>query len=235
MKNWSKNILQSTSDYLAPRFCPVCKCRLMADEQSICLKCLYLLPRPTSINDYTVIENLFRGKVLIDKSTSYFYYSRDSKFASIIKTIKYGNQPNIGEHLATIFASQLHPTGFFNSIDYIVPVPLHPLREFKRDYNQSEYIANGISKVTSIPVLLALKTHLTSPLHQTRKDFTARMTITKKNKFVLKPNIDLSGKHILLVDDVVTTGSTLVNAARAIRHNDSVIISILTLATDRLE
>ncbi|MFI3240558.1 MAG: phosphoribosyltransferase family protein [Bacteroidales bacterium] len=207
----------------------------MASERSICLKCLYLLPRPTSMDDYQVIDNIFRGKVLIDKSSSLFYYSRESKFASIIKNIKYGNQPEIGRELAKQFAAKLITTGFFDSIDYIVPIPLHPLREYKREYNQSEFIAEGISQVTSIPVLLALQTRLISPLHQTRKDLAKRISESKKNKFILKSDIDLSGKHILLVDDVVTTGATLINGVKALRHNDSVIVSILTLATDRLE
>lgn len=235
MKIWTKDIFWRIQDCFAPRFCPVCEARLMANERSICLKCLYLLPRPTSINDYQVIENLFRGKVLIDKSSSLFYYSRESKFSSIIKYIKYGNQPLIGRELAKLFATKLMPTGFFDSIDYIVPIPLHPLRRVKRGYNQSEFIAEGISQVTSIPVLLALKTKLISPLHQTNKDLVARIANTEKNKFRLKANINLSGKHILLVDDVITTGATLVNGVKAVRHNDSVIVSILTLATDRLE
>lgn len=233
--NWNREILWRIQDYFAPRFCPVCKTRLLAHERSICLKCLYLLPRPTSINDYQVIENLFRGKTLIDKSSSLFYYSRNSEFSTIIKYIKYGNQPTIGRELAKTFAAKLLSTGFFDGIDYIVPIPLHPLREAKRGYNQSEFIAEGISAITSIPVLLALRTRLISPLHQTSKDLKARMAKAKRNKFILKPNIDLSGKHILLVDDVITTGATLVNGVDAIRHNDSVIVSILTLATDRLE
>lgn len=187
------------------------------------------------MDDYQVIDNIFRGKVLIDKSSSLFYYSRESKFASIIKNIKYGNQPEIGRELAKQFAAKLITTGFFDSIDYIVPIPLHPLREYKREYNQSEFIAEGISQVTSIPVLLALQTRLISPLHQTRKDLAKRISESKKNKFILKSDIDLSGKHILLVDDVVTTGATLINGVKALRHNDSVIVSILTLATDRLE
>ncbi len=234
--NWiSRKLIRNISDYFAPRFCPICDCRLLHNENSICLKCEYLLPRPTSITDYGVIDNLFSGKVLIDKSSSYFYYSRDSKFSSIIKLIKYGNQKFMAKDLAARFASQLQKTNFFDGIDYIVPIPLHPLREYKRGYNQSEYIARGISEVTSIPILLAMKVRVKSPLHQTRKDLKTRTTSTIKNKFILKPDIDLSGKHILLVDDVITTGATLVNGAKTIRHNESVIVSVLTLATDRLE
>lgn len=229
MKN---KIIKSFLDLLMPRTCPVCKRTLNIDEDYLCIRCLYGLPR-TNIHrvEFNRIEQLFAGKILIEKAAGYFYYEKESPYSGIIKNIKYYNQPLMAHWMAKNFAAEITGDGFFNGIDFITPVPLHRNKIYKRGYNQSSYIAAGISEITGIPVkelLIAKRPHES----QTRKGIYDRW-INTQDIYQKIPDTELKGKHILIVDDVITTGATLLACACAVKQDDTIRISILTLGIGR--
>ena len=228
-------LLQNIADLLIPRYCPVCGKPLAAHERDVCTKCLAHLPR-TQLHrrHFNVMEQLFAGKTPIERATGYFWYERANRYSQILQSIKYRNKPGMGTRLAKQFALEIAPDGFFAGIDAIIPIPLHSSKLAQRGYNQSEYIARGISQATRIPVMnvvTAAMPHAT----QTRKGNYARY-LNVRGIFSLKDPESLQGKHVLLVDDVVTTGATLLSCAEMLNAEvQGIKISLATLAVARLD
>ena len=228
-------LLQNIADLLIPRYCPVCGKPLAAHERDVCTKCLTHLPR-TQLHRhrFNVMEQLFAGKTPIERATGYFWYERANRYSQILQSIKYRNKPGMGTRLAKQFALEIAPDGFFAGIDAIIPIPLHSSKLAQRGYNQSEYIARGISQATRIPVMnvvTAAMPHAT----QTRKGNYA-LYLNVRGIFSLKDPESLQGKHVLLVDDVVTTGATLLSCAEMLNAEvQGIKISLATLAVARLD
>ena len=212
-----------------PNLCQACGNYLFKNETAICSHCLYQIPK----TDFHQQKNnpvsiLFFGRVKIEYAASYFTFSKGSKFQKLIHRLKYNRRIDIGIELGKHFAYNLRKSEFFNDIDVIVPVPLHPKKQKMRGYNQSEVIANGMSKVMKIEV----NTH-----NLYRSVYTESQTNKSKfdrwenvdNIFKLRNVTEFEGKHVLLVDDVVTTGSTLESCAMAILGVKDSKVSIATL------
>ena len=231
IKQW----LGAAADVAMPRVCPVCGNALDSDEQWICRKCLAALPR-TRYEDveFNTMEQLFAGKVPIERATAYFFYEKGSPYASILHDIKYHNLPRMGHWLTARAVSDMAGSHFFNGIDMVTAVPLHRSKLAQRGYNQSEYLARGIADTLNVPYLETLKAirpHST----QTHKGAMERWQNIQGN-YSLKNNTDrLTGKHILLIDDVVTTGSTLTVCSSLLKTIPGVTVSLFTLAAARLD
>lgn len=227
---------RALADVFMPRLCPVCGKALVADEPYICRGCLAALPR-THLEevDFNTMEQLFAGKVPIERATGYFYYQKSSPYAQILYDIKYRNRPQMGRWLAARAAGELRNSGFFDDIEVIVPVPLHPSKLAERGYNQSDYLARGLSQALGIPVIDALKS---TRAHgsQTRRSATDRW-LNAQHTYALRQAkaSQIENKHILLVDDVVTTGATLEACTRALLTVPGTRVSLFTLATARLD
>ena len=232
MAEWGRAL----ADVLMPRLCPVCRQALAADERYICRACLAALPR-THLEevDFNTMEQLFAGKVPIERATGYFYYQKSSPYAQILFDIKYHNRPQMGQWLAARAASDLSASGFFDGIEVIVPVPLHPSKLAQRGYNQSDYLARGLAQQLGLPVVDALKS---TRAHgsQTHRGAAERW-LNAQNTYALRRSAgaQLAGKHVLLVDDVVTTGATLEACARALLTVTGACVSLFTLAAARLD
>ncbi len=149
---------------------------------------------------------------------------------NIIYHIKYYGHPKLATYLASIYAEELKQKGFFDGIDLIIPLPLHWRRQMKRGYNQSHYIAQGVHQVTNIPVLKNVVKRVKNNSSQTHLNAQQRME-NVEDIFRLKHPELIAGHHILLVDDVTTTGATLSSCAQELAKAKDVRISILTLAT----
>lgn len=213
-----------------PQSCIVCDGPLSSSEKYICIKCLSSIPRTNfHLHRHNNAEKYFWGQIPIERATSFLYYSKGSDFKEIFYYLKYRNNKEIGEFMGRITALEIQNSGFFSDIDIIIPIPLHKRKKKERGYNQSEWIAKGISKITGIPInttLLCRKIH--NPT-QTRKNAYERWENVQEI-FSVSGNENINGKHILLVDDVLTTGATLLSASQTLTKVYNIKISIFTLA-----
>ena len=175
------------------------------------------------------MAQLFLGKVPIEKCAAFFFFSTPSDARQLIHHIKYHGGKQCGFTLGKIYANELLHSGFFDDINALVPVPLHPEKLRRRGYNQSEWIARGIEQVTGIEVYTEWLYHSQNTKSQTGKNIYERWLDTR-TAYETDSELDLSDKHILLVDDVVTTGATLLAWAQALYLHGKPRISCLTLA-----
>jgi len=229
-----KYYLQAAADTVMPRLCPVCNAVLGADEQHMCRRCLATLPL-THIEDipFNTMEQLFAGKVRVERAAALFYYEKGSPYASILHDIKYRNMARLGVWMGHLSVDKMKHSGFFDGIDVIIPVPLHRDKQAKRGYNQAQMIAQGIARETGATLLeavTAVKPHST----QTKKGAYERWLNTQGTvAATADASLKLQDKHILLVDDVVTTGSTIISCAEALSGIQGINISVFTLAMAR--
>ncbi len=175
------------------------------------------------------MEQLFRGKIDIQEAYAFFYFTKNGDFRHLIHDIKYNGEKRCGQYLGRLFAAELLKDGKLNDIDIIAPVPLHRSKERTRGYNQSEWIAKGIAEATGKemrPHLLCRKKRDESQTHKTLYE----RWLNTRSAFYPDKTEGIEGKHILLIDDVVTTGSTLSACAEALLGKENCKISLLTLA-----
>lgn len=178
--------------------------------------------------EHNLLEKQFWGLFPIEKAVSMFHHNGEHT-RHIIYLIKYWGHPELATHLASIYAKELQQVHFFDDIDAIVPLPLHWLRQLKRHYNQSHYIATGVAEVTGLPIYknVVKRTENNSP--QARLTARERMDNVAGIFRLTRPEA-IAGKHILLIDDVTTTGATMTSCAKELAKAPDTRISILTLA-----
>jgi len=231
IKQW----FSAAADVVLPRVCPVCGNSLDGDEPWLCRNCFSKLPRTHYEQvDFNTMEQHFAGKVPIERATAYFFYEKGAPYTAILHDIKYHNQPLMGRWLAARAVTDMAGSGFFDGIDAVTAVPLHRSKRAHRGYNQSEYLARGIALALDIPYIEALKAirpHST----QTHKGAMERWQNIQGNYALNNDTARLAGMHILLVDDVITTGSTLTACALLLKQIPNVKVSVFTLAAARLE
>jgi ComF family protein len=174
------------------------------------------------------VAQLFWGRVQVENATAYFVFHKGSRFQKILHKIKYRNQQSLGVELGRWFGQELLQTDFA-TVDMVVPVPLHPKKLEKRGYNQSELIARGISETLSKPLKSNLLKRVIANPTQTRKGRYERWT-NVEGIFELNDMAYAENKHILIVDDVVTTGSTLEACVSAALKAPGAKVSIAVLA-----
>ncbi len=232
IKQW----LGAAADVAMPRLCPVCRHALDHDEKWLCRSCLAALPRTRYESvQFNTMEQHFAGKVPIERATAYFFYEKGSPYAAILHDIKYHGVPAMGQWLTARAVRDMEQSHFFDSIEVVTAVPLHRSKLAHRGYNQSEYLARGIAGALGIPYVEALKAirpHST----QTHKGAMDRWKNIEGN-YALNESVASSqaGKHILLVDDVITTGATLTACATLLNSIPGTAISLFTLSAARLE
>lgn len=215
-------------DLIFPRHCHVCGEVLSRQEQDICVNCLYKLPKIEKIH-LDEIEKTFWGRCDVVSALSYMYYRKESPYNRLLHRMKYDNHPEIGLRLATMATESIMPSGFFEGIDAIVPLPLSKRKQRQRGYNQCDYIAEGVSLKTGIPVIKDCIVRTKANETQTHKSRDERWKNVEGIFYLTKPEA-LEGKHILLIDDILTTGATLTNCAIAIQQGCNCKISVFTLA-----
>lgn len=212
LRRWAGNLI----DVFFPRVCTVCHTTLVQGEEIMCLKCLLGLPRVgfTDHNENELTRRLTSLRAPIDRATSFYYHIPETDYVSLIHDAKYNRRPVVARRLAQMHARELMPTGFFDGIDLIIPIPLHFTKEWRRGYNQSHEIALGLSEVSGIPIgdnLIATRPHST----QTRKKAIVRR-VNSIGTFRAQHADELAGLHVLVVDDVITTGSTILSGLEAL-------------------
>ena len=224
--NWWSRIL----DFISPRQCVVCGQRLAPTERSLCSVCLLHLPRTTyqfTPDDNPMVQ-LFWHLTPIRHAAALLFYEPRSEIARIVYDLKYHDRPDIGEDMGRLMANEMQMAHFFDDIDVLLPVPLSRKRLRQRGYNQSEELARGISDVTHLPIVtnaVRRKHFVKSQTQLTR--FERQENVT--DMFELHDDRQLKGHHVLLVDDICTTGATLIACAEVMRHIEGIRLSILTL------
>ncbi len=217
-------------DLLSPRLCVACGQRLSPEESVLCPHCMFELPytdHPDHPYD-NYMTKLFWGHFPIEKAVAMFFYEPKSKASEIIYSMKYYGRPETAESMGRIFARQLQATSFFTDINGLVPLPLTRKRKRQRGYNQAEEIAVGIGKETGIPIYNKVLKRDSFSISQTRLNILQRRE-NVENAFRLTHGETIAHKHLLLIDDVVTTGSTVIACAQQLMKADDVKISVLSL------
>lgn len=230
MENTVKVWFCSLLRLVFPRCCVVCGTPLIEGEDAICTRCSIDMPRTNYYRKKdNPVERLFWGKFPLERATSYFFYRKGSEFRSILHQLKYGGKKELGAVMGRFMAGELLQTDFFRGVDVIIPVPLHPRKKKARGYNQSEWIARGVSKVTGIPLDACSMVREKHTETQTHKSVYERWE-NVEGIFKLRSPERFEGKHVLIVDDVLTTGSTTTACADAFNGVKGIRISVLTLA-----
>jgi len=227
---FNRGYLADFLSLLFPQLCESCNEKLSGQEKLICTNCLYQLPY-TNFHQQAdhIVAKQFWGKIELEASYALFYFTKGGRVQRLMHHLKYKNKPQIGNLLGQIAGKQLYDHEKFKSVDIIIPVPLHLSRMRKRGYNQSERFAKGLAErlnaIVSVKNLVRTKATET----QTQKSRYARFD-NVKSVFAIKDPEALVGKHILLVDDIMTTGSTLESCGQMLLQIDGVKLSIATIA-----
>lgn len=223
-------------DFLAlvfPQTCCLCKRSLFDFEDQLCKVCIAALPitnyhlRPQNNELVTKIMGLTKPNLVM----SFLRFSKKGASQSLLHQLKYKNKPEIGVEIGRLYGNILYENGFTNNWDQITPVPLHPVKQKKRGYNQSEQFAKGLSESMGIPVVLSLiRVQYTET--QTKKSRMERIENVAE-VFDIDPNNEVHGKRLLLVDDVMTTGATLITCANVLLEKGSEVVDLAVIAAGK--
>lgn len=212
-----------------PRNCEACNKNLLKNEKTLCVDCLNEIPKTNfHKNEDNILNRTFYGITNIKYSTAFYFFRKGSKFQILIHKLKYKGQKELGIELGRMAGGEIKDS-IFSEIDIIIPVPLHKARKRERGYNQSEMIAEGLSetmeKEYKTDILLRhvyTQTQTKKTLEERRKNVGSAFKINNEDYII--------GKHILLVDDVVTTGSTLIACANELLKIKDVTVSVFAVA-----
>ncbi len=224
LSTYAKDLSQDFLSLVFPSECPACHDTLIKNEEYICTSCRLQLPY-ISDDDQFAFMNRFVDFQSVDKVNVFLKYTKKGMVQRIIHAIKYKGNKQLAIHLGGIFGSNLDNMNY----DFILPVPLTPTKERSRGYNQSYFIAKGISSSISIPFRTDLLNRISGQHSQTKKSKVRRWLETKDHFRVSSP-FELKDKSILLVDDVLTTGATLGSICGSLERCNVGRIGILTLA-----
>jgi ComF family protein len=213
-----------------PALCPACQKNLFKNESVICTDCIYHLPY-TNFHlekDNRVARQLW-GRISFDISSAFLYFHKGSRVQNLLHQLKYNGKPEIGVKLGEMYGQILAAAANYKAADFIIPVPLHPGKLKSRGYNQSEHFGKGLSNALGIPLLPNTLRQRISTGTQTKRSRFSRYENMKEVFEVTNPE-SITGKHVLLVDDVITTGATIEACGIKILEVPGTMISIITIA-----
>jgi ComF family protein len=224
------NLLNNFTHLFFPHICSGCGTDIINKETPLCLRCIHELP-VTNFHTYVnnPVEKIFWGRLPLVSASAYTYFTKDSLLQHLLHQLKYGGNKEIGVFLGNMLGQLLKASNRFSDIDAVVPLPLFAAREKKRGYNQALVICEGISLAMQIPVLRQAVVRLSATETQTKKNRIQRWQ-NMEGRFLVKNENDIGNKHLLLVDDVVTTGATLEACGQEILSVNNTRLSIATLA-----
>ncbi|MCB0491319.1 MAG: ComF family protein [Cyclobacteriaceae bacterium] len=202
------NLLKDFVSLFFPRYCLACSNSLVGGEETLCTYCIVHLPKTNyELGDNPVRDRL-AGRLPITYGVAFLKLKKGGVVQKMLHQLKYKHHPEIGVKLGKVFGNELKQKGLSATFDLIIPVPLHPSRIRKRGYNQSAKFAEGLSYVLQVPWDESISVRKTRTKTQTNKSKLERWE-NVKDVFAIAQSGQVSGKRILLVDDVITTGATL--------------------------
>lgn len=228
--NLVKSYLQDFLALFFPELCSACGNSLVSNENAICTDCIYHLPYTHHHTDTgNKVARQLRGRFPFLQAHAFLQFTKGGKVQNLIHELKYNNNPRAGFRLGELYGNVLLNCEEWIMPDVIVPVPLHAKKLRRRGYNQSEYIASGLAASLNVPVENKLLLRKNQTATQTNKSRYGRYE-NIKDAFDVKGGEKFAGKHILLADDVVTTGATFEACALALGNIQGVKLSLAAMA-----
>jgi len=213
-----------------PELCAACGINLFNNENIICTNCIYHLPRTNfHIDPQNKMARQLWGRFKFEQAIAFVYFQKGSRVQNMMHELKYNKKPDVGIRMGELYALQLSRTEVWDKPDMIIPIPLHPKRFKQRGYNQSEQISKGLSSILNLPISTHNLVREENTQSQTKKSRFARYE-NLKDAFIMTNPSELFHKHILLVDDVMTTGATMEACSIELLKIEGVKVSVCTLA-----
>ncbi len=232
MLNILKDFLRSFIHLIYPNFCVLCQSGLVQNESTICTICETKLPYTNYhlVKDNPVEKKLW-GRVSIQRASSLLFFEKGLEVQKLISLLKYKDRQDVGVKIAEIYATHLLKSeNDFLKVDVIIPIPLHYKKKRKRGYNQCDEFAKTLGEKLNIPHDFKSVERVIDTISQTGKTRINRWENVSEIFKIAKPN-NIKNKHILLVDDVITTGATLEALANKILAIENTKVSVLVMAS----
>lgn len=223
------SVVEDAIRCIAPRLCQVCTTALPNGSHFICLNCEDVLPTTMfHFQKNNPFIDKFFGRIPLNAGSAYLYFSKKGVAQHLVHQLKYKGNTKLGINLGERYGFHLKESPLYQNIDFIIPVPLHKKREYNRGYNQSNLFAQGLSRSMEIPYEddLVIRSRKTST--QTKKTRLQRFNNVDGAFQVVRPEF-LKDKHVLLVDDILTTGATLEACAQELLKIPGISISMATI------
>lgn len=225
-----KSLLSDFSHLFFPHVCIGCGSDILDDKHQLCLRCISELPVTNFFSQPgNPVEKTFYGRMQVRNGGSGYFFTKDSLLQTLIYELKYKGNKDIGNYLGQLLGKFLVYNNRFEDVDVLVPLPLNPKREKKRGYNQAAALCAGIATVWKKPIIDKAVVRKVYTETQTRRGRITRWE-NMEGVFAVADDSALKNKHILLVDDVITTGASLEACGSEILKVAGTTLSIATLA-----
>jgi ComF family protein len=211
-----------------PHNCSGCGTDLLNEETCLCLRCFSQLPETNfHFHANNPVEKKFWGRLPLVSATAQYYFTKESLMQHLMHQFKYKGNKELGRQLGRLMGNELMATHRFSHIDALIPLPLFAAKEKRRGYNQSVILCEGISEIMNRPILNDVVVRTRQTETQTKKGRIERW-VNMEGKFQLMQPGKIAGKHLLLIDDIITTGATLEACGLELLKVENVRLSIAT-------
>jgi competence protein ComFC len=225
--NQIKMVSNAMLDIIYPNNCTICSTDLNSNESYLCLNCKYDLPYIEQ-SQYNIesLQKLFWGRVNVNHIFALLNYQKGNQTQKILHELKYNKKTKLAQHFGEMIGDLIEPT---ENYSYLIPVPLHPKKQQLRGFNQSTVIAKGMLKTTQIPILEKVIKRTQFNKSQTNFSKYDRWDNVKSIFSIVKPKI-IENKHVILIDDVLTTGATIEACVKELLKIKGCKVSVAVLA-----